>query len=168
MNKVFLWSALFCTVLGLAACGSGSNLAHNLDKLPGKAMLLTEAKERDITLEAMETLYPSGLPLFGDSVPAGYMQAWTGFFQGLVGEMRKSGMEWSEPYRFWGRAYFAPGGTVDHFFYQWAGKAGGNPSEEWDGQFRAVLERYLDTFCFEYPMKGRFAQCGSVVLKPAE
>ena len=168
MNRAFLWCALFCTVLGLAACGSGSNLAHKLDKLPGKAMLLTEAKERGITLEAMETLYPSGLPLFGDSVPAGYMQAWTGFFQGLVGEMRKSGMEWSEPYRFWGRAYFSPGGTVDYFFYQWAGKAGGNPSEEWDGQFRAVLERYLDTFCFEYPMEGRFAQCGSVVLKPAD
>ena len=71
MNKAFLWSALFCTVLGLAACGSGSNLAHKLDKLPGKAMLLTEVKEQGITLEAMEKLYPSGLPLFGDSVPAG-------------------------------------------------------------------------------------------------
>ena len=52
MNKAFLWSALFCMVLGLAACGSGSNLAHKLDKLPGKAMLLTEVKEQGITLEA--------------------------------------------------------------------------------------------------------------------
>lgn len=168
MSKVFLLCALFSSVLALTACDSGRNLSHRLDKLPGKAMLLTEAKERGITLEAMETLYPSGLPLFGDSVPAGYMQAWTGFFQGLVGEMRKSGMEWSEPYRFWGRAFFAPNGAVDHFFYQWNGKEGDNPAEEWNGQFRAVLERYLDTFCFEYPMEGRFAQCGGVILKPAE
>jgi hypothetical protein len=124
MNRAFLWCALFCTVLGLAACGSGSNLAHKLDKLPGKAMLLTEVKEQGITLEAMEKLYPSGLPLFGDSVPAGYMQAWTGFFQGLVGEMRKSGMEWSEPYRFWGRAYFASGGTVDYFFLSMGRQSG--------------------------------------------
>ena len=168
MNRFLLLSVLFCLILGLSACNSRRNLSHRLDKLPGKAMLLTEVKEQGITLEAMEKLYPSGLPLFGDSVPAGYMQAWTGFFQGLVGEMHKSGMEWSEPYRFWGRAYFAPGGTVDHFFYQWVGKANGNPSEEWDGQFRAVLECYLDTFCFGYPMKGRFAQCGGVILKPAE
>lgn len=74
MNKAFLWSVLFCLILGFAACNSGRNLSHRLDKLPGKAMLLTEAKERGITLEAMETLYPSGLPLFSGSVSDRYIE----------------------------------------------------------------------------------------------
>lgn len=44
MNRALIWCVLFCTVLGFAACHSGRNLSHKLDKLPGKAMLLTESR----------------------------------------------------------------------------------------------------------------------------
>lgn len=74
MNRAFIWCVLFCTVLGFAACHSGRNLSNKLDKLPGKAMLLTDVKERGITFEALETLYPSDSPLFGDSVPDKYIE----------------------------------------------------------------------------------------------
>ena len=74
MNKAFLWSVLFCLVLGLAACDSGRSLSYKLDKLLGKSMQLTEVKELGITLEAMEVLYPSGLPLFSGSVSDRYIE----------------------------------------------------------------------------------------------
>ena len=165
---MFFFGVLICVAVVFMACRSGRALSQKLECLPAKAMLLAEVKEQGITLEAMEELYPIGLPLFGDSVPAGYMRAWTGFVQGLAGEMRGAGMEWSETYRFWGRAYFAPDGSVDHFFYQWTGKDGNIPTEEWRERFHAVLGCYLDTFRFDFPMNRRFAQCGGVVLKPTE
>lgn len=167
MKKVYLMGMVLGVMVAIAACAGGKVLARKLQDLPGKAVTLAEIKKRGITLDAMEKLYPSGLLLYGDSVPSGYMQAWSGFFKGLAGEMRKSGMDWSVPYRLSGRAYFAPDGTVDHYFYAWTGKEETQPPEEWQERFGKVLEQYLDTFCFAYPLQRRFAQCGGVTFQPA-
>ena len=134
--------------------------------MPQKAMLLSEVTEMGITLDTLETIYPSGMFILADSVPQEYMQSWMDFVQGLSGAMREAGMNWTEPYRLWGRAYFAPDGSVEHYFYAWSGDK--KPTNEWQAQFREVLERYLANFRFAYPMNRRFAQCGGIRLTPAE
>lgn len=165
-NPIFKTALIFGALLALAACGASRSLEKQLAKMPQKAMLLSEITEMGITLDTLETIYPSGMPLFGDSIPQGYMQSWMAFVQGLSGAMGEAGMNWTEPYRLWGRAYFAPDGTVEHYFYAWSGDR--KPTEEWQTQFREVLERYLATFRFAYPMNRRFAQCGGIRLTPAE
>lgn len=149
-----------------AACVASRSIEKQLAKMPQKAMLLSEVTEKGITLDTLETIYPSGMFILGDSVPKDYMQSWMAFVQGLSGAMREAGMNWTEPYRLWGRAYFAPDGTVEHYFYTWSGDR--KPTNEWQVQFREVLERYLATYRFSYPMNRKFAQCGGIRLTPAE
>lgn len=157
---------VFCALATFAACSASRPLEKQLAKMPQKAMLLSEVTEMGITLDTLETIYPSGMFILGDSVPQEYMQSWMAFVQGLSGAMREAGMNWTEPYRLWGRAYFSPDGTVEHYFYTWSGDR--KPTNEWQVQFREVLERYLATYRFAYPMNRRFAQCGGIRLTPAE
>ncbi|MBR1851332.1 MAG: hypothetical protein IJ789_08205 [Bacteroidales bacterium] len=132
-------------------------------QLRSRAVLLPEAAELGLTLDSMEHHYPNGMQLLGDSIPQAYMQSWMAFVQGLSQALREAGIDWTENYRLWGRAFFAPDGSVDHYFYNWTLP----PDEEWQAQFRAVLEEYLSTFRFQYPMRQRFAQCGGIRLTPA-
>ena len=162
----------FLAVLALGAmlltgCGASKSLEKQLAKMPQKAMLLSEVTERGLTLDTLETVYPSGMFQWNaDSVPQEYMLSWQKFIYGLRNALIAEGMNWTEPYSLWGRAYFAPDGTVDHYFYTWRGQS--QPTDEWKAQFREVLERFLATYRFEYPMNRRFAQCGGVSLRPAQ
>lgn len=149
----------------IESCGTSQSLEHKLNSMPQKAMLVAEVRDRGIGLDTLESLYPSGLPMFGDSVPQAYVQAWKDFVVGLADALRQAGMDWDEPYRLWGRAYFSPDGKVAHYFYAWTGDR--QPSDEWKAQFRQVLEDYLSNFQFAYPMGRRFAQCGGIRLTPA-
>lgn len=161
--RITLMSSVMAVML--AGCSASQLIETKLNRMPHKAMLIDEVHDRGINLDTLESVYPSGMVRFGDSVPQAYMQAWTSFVQGLAGAMRQAGMDWSEPYRLWGRAYFSPEGKVDHYFYAWTGAT--QPADEWKAQFRQVLEDYLSTFRFAYPMGGRFAQCGGIALRPA-
>lgn len=164
MKKTVALCMAICAIGLLATCKSNSSLTSQLKKMPTKAMLLTEVSERGITLNDMESLYPNGMTILGDSIPQEYGQSWIEFVTGIAGEMRSAEMSWNETYRLWGRAYFAPDGTVEHYFYRWTGDL--VPSEEWQAQFHKVLENYLGKCRFKYPMDRRFAQCGGVLLKP--
>lgn len=150
----------------LVSCGSTRSLEQTLASIPHRAMLVTEVHDFGINLDTLESIYPSGMNDFGDSIPKAYMQAWKDFVVGMAGAMRKAGMDWNEPYRLSGRAYFSPDGKVAHYFYTWTGDR--QPSDEWKAQFRQVLEDYLSKFQFAYPMGRRFAQCGGIHLTPAE
>ena len=162
----FLAAIALGAAMLFAACGASHSLEKKMAKMPQKAMLLSEVTEMGITLDTLETIWPSGMFILADSVPQEYMQSWMDFVQGLSGAMREAGMNWTEPYRLWGRAYFAPDGSVEHYFYAWSGDK--KPTNEWQAQFREVLERYLANFRFAYPMNRRFAQCGGIRLTPAE
>ncbi len=164
LTKIF--TALLGAAMLFASCSASRSLEKQLAKMPQKAMLLSEVTDRGITLDTLETIWPSGMFILGDSVPQEYMQSWMAFVQGLSGAMREAGMNWTEPYRLWGRAYFAPNCTVEHYFYTFSGDK--KPSDEWQSQFREVLEHYLGTYRFTYPMNRRFAQCGGIRLTPAE
>lgn len=150
----------------IESCGTSHSLEHKLNSMPQKAMLVAEVHDFGINLDTLESIYPSGMNDFGDSIPKAYMQAWKDFVVGMAGAMRKAGMDWNEPYRLSGRAYFSPDGKVAHYFYTWTGDR--QPSDEWKAQFRQVLEDYLSNFQFAYPMGRRFAQCGGIHLTPAE
>lgn len=167
-TKALYAVAIFCLSIVCLACGGTKTLSEKLDRLPGRAVLIADAKAQGITLSAMEALYPNGLPFAGDSVPAGYVQEWRGFVQGLARALRDSGMVWNEPYYLWGRAYFAPDGKVDHFFYHWTDKTGNRPTADWQARFGRVAEAYVASFRFGYSMNRRFAQCGGVLLQPAQ
>lgn len=149
----------------LAGCSTSKSLEKQLAKMPRKAMLLSEVKERGLTLDTLETIYPSGMFQWSaDSVPQEYVLSWQKFIYSLRNALVAEGMNWTETYNLWGRAYFAPDGSVDHYFYTWRGKS--QPTDEWKAQFREVMERFLATYRFEYPMNRRFAQCGGVILQP--
>ncbi len=135
-------------------------------QFPGRSVLLDEARAAGITLDTLETYYPSGMIVLGDSVPQGYMRSWMAFVQGLADALREADMDWTEPYRLWGRAFFAPDGSVDRYFYTWTGEM--QPSDEWKALFRKVLENYLSHYRFTHPMHRRFAQCGGISLRPTE
>ena len=137
-----------------------------LKSLKTRAVLREEAQEFGITLDTLEHYYPSGMFLLGDSVPQEYMQSWMDFVGGLRNALIKQGLNWTESYRLWGRAYFATDGSVDQYIYTWKGDL--QPSDEWKAQFREVLEQYLATFRFAYPMHRCFAQCGSIRLTPIQ
>ena len=157
--------ALVVAGMAVAGCGTGRSIEKRLADMPQRAMLITEVHDRGINLDSLESIYPSGLTRFGDSIPQGYLSAWRDFVMGMAQAMRSAGMDWDEPYRLSGRAYFSPDGRVDHYFYGWTGDR--QPAEEWKTQFRGVLERYLASYRFAYPMEGRFAQCGGIHLTPA-
>ncbi len=156
-------AALAMGAMLLTGCGASKSLEKQLAKMPQKAMLLSEVTERGLTLDTLETVYPSGMSQWSAQE---YMLSWQKFIYGLRNALVAEGMNWTEPYSLWGRAYFAPDGTVAHYFYTWRGKS--QPSDEWKAQFREVLERFLATYRFEYPMNRRFAQCGGVSLRPAQ
>lgn len=137
---------------------------EGLSPLTTRAVLLPEAAAMGITLDTLELYYPSGMFLLGDSVPQKYLMAWQQFVLGVRNALIEAGMNWNEPYRLWGRAFFAPDGTVDHYIYNWNGSP--QPSDEWKNRFKDVLENYLDTFRFVYPMHRRFAQCGGIRFTP--
>ena len=168
--KHHIIKSLIAIALGavlLAGCSANRLLEKQLAKMPQKAMLLSEVTERGLTLDTLETIYPSGmLQWSSDSVPQEYLLSWQKFIYGLRTALIVEDMNWTEPYSLWGRAYFAPNGSVDHYFYTWRGQS--QPTDEWKARFREVLERYLDTYCFEYPMNRRFAQCGGILLQPAQ
>lgn len=167
IKRTFKTFALLTMGMIMVGCTANRSLEKQLAKMPQKAMLLSEVTEQGLTLDTLETIYPSGmLQWSADSVPQEYMQSWMAFVQGLSSALREAGMNWTEPYRLWGRAYFAPDGSVDHYFYTWTGNS--QPTEEWKTQFREVLEKYLSSYRFKYPMKQRFAQCGGVRLTPAK
>ena len=164
IKKTLLSVAVAALLVSMTACRSGMTLTRQLEKMPTKAMLVSEAEARGVTLDTMETIYPNGLQFFGDSVPNAYWQSWADFCTGLVKELGDAGMAWNEPYRLWGRVYFSPDGKVEHYFYKWTGQL--IPTEEWQVQFKEVLERYLAQFQFTYPMNRRFSQCGRVRVAP--
>lgn len=139
---------------------------EGLSPLTTRAVLLPEAAAMGITLDTLEPYYPNGMSLLGDSVPQEYLMAWQQFVLGVRNALLEASMNWDEPYRLWGRAFFAPDGTVDHYLYNWNGST--QPSDEWKNQFREVLENYLDTFRYAYPMRRRFAQCGGIRFTPAQ
>lgn len=133
-----------------------------------RAVLIPELYELGLTLDtsgALEHHYTTGVYLLGDSIPQQYMQAWQQFVLGLRNALIDAGMSWADVYRFWGRLFLAPDGSVDYYVYQWSGDH--QPGDEWKAQFRTVVERYLATFRFAYTFNRRFSQCGSVVLRPA-
>ena len=164
--KSFTIIAIICLLAVFIACRSGMPLAKQLKKMPSKAMLVSEAEACGFTLDTMTTIYPNGLSFFGDTVPKKYLQSWTDFCVGLGSELSDAGLKSVQPYRLWGRVYFAPDGTVEHYFYKWLGNR--QPDAEWQKQFKKVLEAYLNKFQFTYPMNRRFAQCGVVQLEPKD
>ena len=135
-----------------------------LKPLKSRAVLREEAIELGLTLDTLEHYYPSGMLQFGDTVPQEYLQQWMNFVGGLRNALVKAGMNWTEAYRLWGRAFFAADGSVDQYFYSWTGEQ--QPSDEWKRMFREVLEQYLAIYRFEYPMHHNFAQCGGIQLVP--
>ena len=137
---------------------------YALKPLKSRAVMMQEAKSYGLTLDTLEHYYPSGMLLFGDSVPQEYMQSWMNFVAGLRNALLQAGMNWEEAYRLWGRAFFAADGSVDQYIYTWTGDL--QPPDEWQTKFREVLEQYLATYRFAYPMHRNFAQCGGIRLVP--
>ena len=54
----------------MTGCGASKSLEKQLAKMSQKAMPLSEVTERGLTLDTLETIYPSGMSQWSaDSVP---------------------------------------------------------------------------------------------------
>lgn len=139
---------------------------NKLTQLKHRAVLLNESRALGITLDSMEFYYPSGMLRWQDSIPQQYLLSWQQFVTGLRDNLIGEGLNWTKSYSLWGRAFFNADGKVDFYFYTWRGEH--QPSNEWKARFHDTLEHFLSTYRFDYPMHQRFAQCGGILLQPAD
>ena len=133
-----------------------------LKSLQTCAVPIDEARSLGFTFDTMEHYYPNGMELLGDSVPNEYINSWNDFVTGIGNALDLADLNWIDGYRLWGRAFFAADGSVDQYFYTWTGDT--QPADWWKARFQKVLERYLATFRFAYPMRRNFAQCGGITF----
>lgn len=84
-----------------------------------------------------------------------YNTAWKSYFNSLNKFLHENQFEWEDTVRCVVNIYFNETGRVDFFFYQFSGF-------DREDEFAALVNKFISVSTFDFSVKRKFRQCGSV------
>lgn len=153
------------TILTILAAFTFSYLSYGQ-----KAMTFNEAKENNIRISYLDSIYRSGI--HADTTLAvfktnqgEYIVAYQRLLKDLGKYLKANNFLWEKPTKGFNRIYFDKSGKIDYFLYSF------RPDQltpEQEKRFGKLLSSYIADHSFSLTAPVKFAQCSPVTYMPAD